>query len=111
MANLWDKDKTQCDGCTEDNEETDDNERGCWLVVDEKGHGGTANACDYHIIDAHADVLGVVQCRNGHLTRLPSEETTEHLHTKVDLKLRIILIRLSCFRRNYQDLLTNMKLL
>ena len=49
------------------------------LVPDEEGDGRAARAHDDDVVDAHADVLGVVQGRYADLACLPRQETAERL--------------------------------
>lgn len=52
------------------------------LVLDNKGDGGAARAHDDDVVDAEADVLGVVESRDAHVTRLPRQEAAEGLCTR-----------------------------
>ena len=73
----------EADGCAgaEEDEESDDEEGGVGSVADEQRDGHAGGARDDDVVDAQADVLGVVERRDAHVARLPRQETAEHLPT------------------------------
>ncbi|GIY92714.1 hypothetical protein CEXT_91951 [Caerostris extrusa] len=66
----------------EHDEDGDDDEGGVLLLPQHEGQGRADHAHDHHVVDAHADVLGVVQGRDADVPCLPGQKTTEGLQKK-----------------------------
>lgn len=78
-THLGNKDETECGRRAEDNEDRYDDKGGVLLIAQYVGEAGADNAHDDDVVDAHADVLGVIQRRYAHLTRLPRQEDADRL--------------------------------
>ncbi len=78
-TDLRHENETKRDGGAEDDEEPDDEVGGVLLVLDDEGDGDAADAHDEHVVDAHPDVLGVVESRDADPPRLPGQEAAEDL--------------------------------
>ena len=51
-------------------------------MLDDRRHGHSSHADDDDVVHTQPDILRVVQSRYGHVARLPSEETAEHLQAR-----------------------------
>lgn len=69
---LWHKHQAQRDGAAEDDDQGHNAELHVGLVPGQEGDGGPDDAHDPHVVDAHADVLAVVECWDAHIAGLPS---------------------------------------
>lgn len=78
-ADLGDEDQAERDGAAEDDDQGHDAELHVGLVPGQEGHGGADDAHDAHVVDAHADVLAVVEGRDAHVPGLPGQEAAEQL--------------------------------
>lgn len=78
-THLGNKDETESGRGAEDNEDRYDDKGGVLLIAQNVGQSGANNAHDDDVVDAHADVLGVIQSRYAHLTRFPREEDADRL--------------------------------
>lgn len=65
------------DGAAEDDDQGHDAELHVGLVPGQEGDGGPDDAHDAHVVDAHPDVLAVIECGDADVAGLPSQETTE----------------------------------
>lgn len=72
MGYLGYKHQAEGDGAAEDDNQGHNTELHIRLVPGEEGDSGTDNAHDAHVIDAHPDVLAVVECRDADVAGLPS---------------------------------------
>ena len=72
------EDQAERDGGAREYEECQQDD-GSVLGVNDERYGCSGRAQDEHVVNAHADVLRVVQCRNGHVARFVSEEASEEL--------------------------------
>lgn len=68
---LWHKDKAERGGSAEDDEDGHHDEGRVLLVAEHEGDGGSHDAHEYHVVDTHTHVLGVVQSRDANVSRLP----------------------------------------
>lgn len=69
---LWHKHQAEGDGAAEDDDEGHDAELHVGLVPRQEGDGGPDDAHDPHVVDAHPDVLAVVECGDADIAGLPS---------------------------------------
>lgn len=76
---LGNEDQAERDGATEDDHQGHDAELHVGLVPGQKGDGGADDAHDAHVVDAHPDVLAVVERRDAHVPGLPRQEAAEKL--------------------------------
>lgn len=81
-THFWHKHQTERDGAAEDNDQCHDAELYVGLIPGQEGHGRPDDAHDAHVVNAHADVLAVVQGRNAHVSGLPGQETPKQLEEK-----------------------------
>ena len=79
IDDLGSEDEAQSCRCAEDNKHGDDEERNDRSVADELSDGYTSGARYHNVVDTHADVLGIVECRYVDVTSLPGQETSDHL--------------------------------
>lgn len=67
-------------GCrTEDDEHGDEDERGVLPVGQDDRDGGACDAHNYDVVHAQANVLRIVECRDGDVPCLPCQKGTEYL--------------------------------
>lgn len=81
-TDLGNKDQAERDGAAEDDDQRHDAELDVGLVPGQEGHGRTDDAHDAHVVDAHPDVLAVVESRDAHVPGLPGQETAEQLERR-----------------------------
>lgn len=79
ISDLWSEHEAQCCRCTEDNKHGNDKKWSDWSVANEKCDRNTSSTRYYDVIYAHSDVLWIIQRRYAHMTRLPGQETANHL--------------------------------
>lgn len=79
QTNLWHKHKAEGGGGAKDDEDGDHDEGGVLLVAEHEGDGGPHDAHQYHVIDTHTHVLGVVERGDTHVPSLPGQERSEDL--------------------------------
>lgn len=60
------------DGAAEDDDQGHNAELHVWLVPRQEGHGCPNDAHDPHVVDAHPDVLAVVERGDADVSGLPS---------------------------------------
>ena len=78
-AHLGSEDKADSRRRTEDDEQCDDNKRRVRSITNEQRDWDAGSARDDDVVDAQADILGVVERSDTHITRLPRQETPKHL--------------------------------
>lgn len=71
-AYLWHKHQAEGDGAAEDDDQGHNAELHVGLVPGQEGDGGPDDAHDPHVVDAHPDVLAVVECWDADVAGLPS---------------------------------------
>lgn len=76
---LWHKNKAEGGGGAEDDEDGDHDEGGVLLVTEHEADGSAHDTHQYHVVDAHADVLGVVQRGDAHVPSLPRQKRSKNL--------------------------------
>lgn len=81
-TDLGDKDQAERDGAAEDDDQRHDAELDVGLVPGQEGHGRADDAHDAHVVDAHPDVLAVVESRDAHVPGLPGQEAAEQLERR-----------------------------
>ena len=69
---LWHKHQAKGDGAAEDDDQGHDAELHVRLVPRQEGDGGPDDAHDPHVVDAHANVLAVVEGGDADVAGLPS---------------------------------------
>lgn len=69
---LGHKHQAEGDGAAEDDDQGHDAELHVGLVPGQEGDGGPDDAHDAHVVDAHPDVLAVVERGDADVARLPS---------------------------------------
>lgn len=60
------------------------------MVAEHEGDGGPHDAHQYHVVDTHAHVLGVVQCGDTHVPSLPGQERSEDLQPNDPLDIECV---------------------
>lgn len=78
-TDLGNKDQAERDGAAKDDHKGHDAELHIRLIPCQKRDGGTDDAHDAHVVNAHPDVLAVVECRDAHIPGLPCQETAKKL--------------------------------
>lgn len=76
-TDLGNEDQAERDGAAKDDHQRHDAELDVGLVPCEKRHGGTDDAHDAHVVNAHPDVFAVVESRNAHVPGLPCQEAAK----------------------------------
>lgn len=78
-TDLGNKDQTERDGAAKDDHKGHDAELHVGLVPRQKRDSGADDAHDANIVNAHPDVLAVVERRDAHVPGLPCQETAKKL--------------------------------
>ena len=73
------KDKAECNSCAEDDEQGDDEVGSIRTIFNDEGYRYSSHTHDDDVVDAHANVFGVVESRDAHMTSLPGQKTTKYL--------------------------------
>lgn len=81
---LWHKHQAEGDGAAEDDDQGHDAELHVRLVPGQEGDGCPDDAHDAHIVDAHPDVLAVVERGDADISGLPSQEAAEQLERRTE---------------------------
>lgn len=94
---LWHKNKAEGGGGAEDDEDGDHDEGSVLLVGKHEGDGGAHDTHEDNVVDAHADILGVVERGDADMPRLPCQERAEYLwHDNVSNMLQVATMTI-CF--------------
>lgn len=78
-TDLGNKDQTEGDGATKDDNQSYDAELDIGLIPGQKRYCSTNNAHDANIVHTHADVFAVIESRDAHVPGLPCQKTTKQL--------------------------------
>lgn len=84
-TDLGNEHQTERDGAAKDDHQCHDAELDIGLVSGQKGHRGTDDAHDAHVVHAHPDVLAVIEGRDAHVPGLPCQETAKQLSGKREI--------------------------
>ena len=69
---LWHKHQAEGDGAAEDDDQGHNAELHVRLVPGQEGDGSPDDAHDPHVVDAHPNVLAVIECGDADVSGLPS---------------------------------------
>lgn len=87
-TNLRNKDQTEGDGATKDDDESYDAELDIRLIPGQKRHRSTDDAHDANVVHTHSDVFAVVEGRDAHVPGLPCQKASKQLCGKVGSKVK-----------------------
>lgn len=85
-TDLWNKDQTEGDGATKDDNQSYDAELDIGLIPGQKRHCSADNAHDSNIVHTHADVFAVIESRDAHVPGLPCQKATKQLSGMREIK-------------------------